>query len=108
VRESGRRITAELDEKRRRHEEVMRSIEFGRGKSADEIRRLILDEYALRGFEPPTDFAWASRFIAAASARHGRRTRLLVVTARGYRAARKWLATTRLSAESDPPGDEAP
>src|SRR3954470_19673054 len=66
-REGQRRVKVEMDEHKRRHEEVMLSIDIDRGKSADEIRQMILDQYAARGWAPPTDFGWQSRFIAAAT-----------------------------------------
>jgi hypothetical protein len=89
-RESRRRINAEMDEHERRHREVMQSIDVGRGKSADEIRQMILDEYAARGCAPPTEFGWTSgsslpRLRVMAGLRG------FSETARGLRAAKKWL-----------------
>jgi hypothetical protein len=69
----------------------MQSIELGRGKSAGEIERLMLDGYAARGWEPPTDFKWVSRFIAAATARRARGVRLVVESGRVLREARRQL-----------------
>jgi hypothetical protein len=90
-RESKVRTEALIEVQRERQREVMQSIDLGRGKSGAEIERLILDAYAERGWEPPTDFAWASRFIAAATARRGRGVRVAVESGRAIRAARKWL-----------------
>jgi len=90
-RETQRRTAAIIDEQRERHHEVMQGIELGRGKSDAEIKKLILDAYAARGWEPPSDFAWVSRFIAAATARRGRGVRRALESGRAIRAARSWL-----------------
>lgn len=94
-RENQRQTEATLDVQRERQREVMQSIDLDRGKSGAEIERLILDAYAARGWKPPTDFAWLSRFIAAATARRGRGVRLAVESGRALRAARKWLRESR-------------
>jgi hypothetical protein len=100
-RESKRRATAYADVQRERQREVMESIDFGRGKSGAEIERLIVAGYAARGWEPPTDFAWLSRFVAAVTARRGRGARLAVEAGRSFRTAKKWLRESR-----DQPDDE--
>jgi hypothetical protein len=80
---------------RERQREVMQSIDLGRGKSADEIESLMLDGYAARGWEPPTDFKLVSPFVAATTARRARGVRLAVESGRALRAARKWVRASR-------------
>jgi hypothetical protein len=90
-RDAKHRTAAIIDEQRDRQHEVMQGIELGRGKSDVEIKTLILDAYAARGWEPPSDLAWVSRFIAAATARRRRGVRLALESGRAIRAARNWL-----------------
>jgi hypothetical protein len=104
VRENQLRMTAVRETQRARRKEVMRSIDLGRGRSAAEIERMIVGAYVERGWEPPSDFAWVSRFMAAGTARHGRRTRLLIETARGLNAAKKFFSELRDPDESEDDG----
>jgi hypothetical protein len=99
------RVRNEADEHRARMAEVMQGVDIGEGKPADQIQADILAAYAARGYEPPTDFSWWSRVLAAGTGRRGTRTvRLAAEAARGLGAARERLAdasTTDSLSETD-------
>jgi hypothetical protein len=73
--------------------EVFQDVDIGKGKSADQIRTAILAAYADHGHEPPSDFSWWSRFIAAGTGRRGTRSiRLVRELFNGLRAVEERLA----------------
>jgi hypothetical protein len=104
-------VERESAEQKAQQAEVLRDVDIGSGKSAEEIQREILDSYAAHGYDPPSDFSRVSRFISAGTGRRGTRTgRLAYETGTGLRAAWKW---TRSLLEEDskrqhPPDDKYP
>jgi hypothetical protein len=79
----------------------MASIDLGRGKSADAIRRAVLDAYAARGWEPPTDFTRLSRVLSAATATQRRKAKLLLEGARGIRDAKRWFEQAKADSQAE-------
>jgi len=95
LREIQLRVKKEADQRRSQEEDVIRDIDLGHGKSAQQIQREILAAYEAKGYEAPSDFSRVSRFAAASTARRGTRTaRLLVEVVRGLRALRRWALDT--------------
>ena len=79
--------SVEKRQREKRTQEVIAGIDFGRGKSAEEIERMLRDGYVSRGWEPPKALGWVSRFAAAGTAHRGRGARLLLETGRAIHAA---------------------
>lgn len=73
-----------------RRREVLRSVDIGQGRSAEDIQRDILAAFEEAGVEPGTDYSWYSRFASAGSARQGKHLRLLSESVSGVVAARRW------------------
>jgi hypothetical protein len=91
MRDIEQRVDQETEARKARDAEVLRDVQVGRGRSAEEIQQEILVAYQAHGYEPPSDFSRWSRFIAAGTARRGTRTvRLVGEAVSGVRAARRW------------------
>jgi hypothetical protein len=105
LREIQKQVREETDLRKSQRQEVMRDMDFGHGKSAQQVQGEILAVYAVKGYEAPSDFSRISRFAAANTARRGTRTvRLLIEIVAGLRAARGWAE--RNIPEKDDPGNQ--
>jgi hypothetical protein len=79
-------VRGEIAGMQERHREVMSSIDLGRDKTPEQIRALILDAYAQRGWEAPSDFEWLSRITSAGTARRAPGFRVAVELGRTIRS----------------------
>jgi hypothetical protein len=82
-----RQVRAKIASAQERHREVMSSIDLGRDKTPEQIRALILDAYAQRGWEAPSDSEWLSRITSAGTARRAPGFRVAVELGRTIRSA---------------------
>lgn len=82
-----RQVRAEMAGVQARHREVMSSIDLGRDETPEQIKALILDGYAQRGWEPPSDFDRLSRITAAATSSRAPGLRVAVELGRTIRSA---------------------
>jgi hypothetical protein len=107
LRDIEHRVHQESEARRAREAEVLRNVKVGQGRSAKDIQQDILDSYEAHGYEPPSDFSRWSRFLAAGTARRGRRTvRLLNEVVSGLRAARRWSPGLPDDQEPGPSGED--
>lgn len=93
---------AERDARDSQTRAVFRDVHPGRGKSAPQIQAKVLAAHESHGVEPTSDYARLSRFLAAGTARRGRRIKLTKEAALGLRDAKRWIdANLRRSGDSD-------